>query len=167
MRIRAAESGELADLLVLERAAGQIFRDVGMAPVAEYPPMSVGELERFRAAGLAWVVDSGGPVAYLVASLVDGCLHIDQVSTHPSYGRRGIGGLLIEHAAAYASSAGLPALTLTTFVDVPWNGPYYARCGFRVLAADEVTPGLRAIREHEAGIGLDRWPRACMRREVA
>jgi hypothetical protein len=49
---------------------------------------------------------------------------------------------------------------------VPWNGPYYQRCGFRVLAGDELTPGLRAIREHEIALGLDRWPRVCMRRDV-
>jgi hypothetical protein len=31
----------------------------------------------------------------------------------------------------------------------------------------EVTPGLRAIRQREAEIGLDRWPRVCMRRDIA
>jgi len=46
---------------------------------------------------------------------------------------------------------GLPALTLTTFAYVPWNAPCYARCGFRVLDDAEITPGLRAIREQEAG----------------
>ena len=61
---------------------------------------------------------------------------------------------------------GLPALTLTTFAYVPWNAPYYARCGFRVLDDAEITPGLRAIREQEAALGLDRWPRVCMRRDL-
>ena len=60
----------------------------------------------------------------------------------------------------------LDALTLTTFRDVPWNAPYYRRCGFRVLDEQEWTPGLRAIREREAGHGLDRWPRVCMRRDL-
>jgi hypothetical protein len=49
---------------------------------------------------------------------------------------------------------------------VPWNAPYYARLGFRILDDAEVTPGLRAIRQREAEIGLDRWPRVCMRRDV-
>ena len=44
----------------------------------------------------------------------------------------------------------MPAVTLTTFRDVPWNAPYYERLGFRTLAADEITPGLAAIRAHEA-----------------
>jgi hypothetical protein len=57
-------------------------------------------------------------------------------------------------------------VTLTTFTEVPFNGPLYQRCGFRVLDGDEETPGLRAIRAHEASVGLDKWPRCCMRRDV-
>jgi hypothetical protein len=55
---------------------------------------------------------------------------------------------------------------LTTFTDVPWNAPYYQRLGFRRLSDDKLTPGLRAIRAREAAIGLDRWPRCCMRRDL-
>ena len=36
----------------------------------------------------------------------------------------------------------------------------------RILDDAEVTPGLRAIRQREADIGLDRWPRVCMRRDI-
>jgi hypothetical protein len=61
---------------------------------------------------------------------------------------------------------GIAALTLTTFSQVPWNAPYYERCGFRCLDEAELTPGLRAIRRHEAEMGLDRWPRLCMRRDL-
>jgi hypothetical protein len=61
---------------------------------------------------------------------------------------------------------GMPALTLTTFTEVPWNAPYYRRCGFRCLEEAELTPGLRELRDHEAALGLDRWPRVCMRRDL-
>ena len=50
--------------------------------------------------------------------------------------------------------------------DVPWNAPYYARLGFRVLAPDQIGDGLRRIRGHEAALGLDRWPRVVMYRPV-
>lgn len=85
---------------------------------------------------------------------------------HPDFARRRLGRALLEHAAATARRAGLPALTLTTFVEVPWNGPYYERCGFRWLAEEELTPGLRAVRETERARGLDRWPRGCMSRAL-
>jgi N-acetylglutamate synthase-like GNAT family acetyltransferase len=97
---------------------------------------------------------------------VDGCLHVEQLSTAPAAARRGLGRALLDHAAGLAKAGGVPALTLTTFADVPWNGPYYERCGFRVLADDELTPGLREIRAHEIAFGLDRWPRVCMRRDL-
>jgi len=57
----------------------------------------------------------------------------------------------------------IDALTLTTFREVPWNGPYYQRLGFVYLTVEEETPGLRAIRSSERERGLDKWPRACMR----
>jgi len=44
--------------------------------------------------------------------------------------------------------------------------PYYERGGFRILRPDEVTAELAAIRRHEADIGLDQWPRVCMRRDL-
>ena len=50
---------------------------------------------------------------------------------------------------------------------MPWNAPYYERCGFRTLPADNLTPGLLRIRREEADHGLDDWPRVCMRRLLA
>jgi GNAT superfamily N-acetyltransferase len=139
-----------------------------MREVAEDEPLSIGELARYHQAGLAWVVadDADVPVAYLVADRVDGNLHVEQVSVHPGSARRGLGRMLLAPVAAHARSEGVPALTLTTFVQVPWNAPYYARCGFHLLDDDALTPGLHKIREHEAARGMDRWPRACMRRAL-
>jgi ribosomal protein S18 acetylase RimI-like enzyme len=45
------------------------------------------------------------------------------VSVHPRCARRGVGRALIDHLADHARATGAPALTLTTFADVPWNGP--------------------------------------------
>lgn len=153
----------------IERAAGAAFRDIGMAAIADDEPLSVAELAHFQRAGHAWVaVDhTGSPVAYLIAEVVDGNLHIEQVSVHPGSARRGVGRRLLEHAADRARADGRRALTLTTFSEVPWNAPYYRRCGFRVLAAGELTAGLREVRRREAALGLDRWPRVCMRRDLS
>jgi ribosomal protein S18 acetylase RimI-like enzyme len=168
VRIRAARTSELPVLQTIERAAGQLFASIGMAEITQYEPYPLPVLAASEQAGLLWVMasESDEPVAYLMASAVDGCLHIDQVSVHPDSGRRRLGRALLDHAAGHASAEDLAALTLTTFASVPWNAPYYVRCGFRVLDDAELTPGLRAIRQHEAGLGLDRWPRVCMRREL-
>jgi GNAT superfamily N-acetyltransferase len=168
MHIRAASVTELPALQAIERAAGLMFCDIGMPEIAEYGPWPLPVMMARQDAGRLWVVagDDDVPVAYLMADLVDGCLQIEQVTVHPSSARRGLGRALLDHAASRAAADGLPALTLTTFAHVPWNAPYYARCGFRVLDGAEMTPGLQAIREREAAMGLDRWPRVGMRRDV-
>lgn len=168
MHIRAAVVEELPALQDIERAAGQCFHDVGMPEIAEDEPLALDELIRYQRAGRVWVVvgETGRPVAYLLADLVDGNLHVEQVSVHPDSARRGVGRSLLERVAERARAEGILALTLTTFVQVPWNAPYYVRCGFRDLDETELTPGLRAIRRREAAHGLDRWPRVCMRRDL-
>ncbi|MEU9229868.1 GNAT family N-acetyltransferase [Streptomyces massasporeus] len=168
MRIRLATRAELPALQDVERAAGAPFRELGMPEIADDEPPALDVLERYRRAGRCWVAvdegDEGGrPAAYLLAEPVDGALHIEQVSVHPRAARRGVGRALLAHAADRAREEGLTALTLTTFTDVPWNAPYYARLGFRPLPEADLTPGLRAIRATEAAHGLDRWPRVCMR----
>ncbi|MFH8407813.1 GNAT family N-acetyltransferase [Streptomyces sp. NPDC018019] len=164
--LRAATPGDLPALRAVERAAGEAFRALGMDRIADDEPPSLPELTRYQQAGRALVACAGTadgtPLAYLLWEPVDGCAHIEQVSVHPDAARRGLGRALIERAWR---DSGLPALTLTTFAAVPWNAPYYARLGFRVLAEDGLSPGLREIRRREAALGLDRWERVCMRRD--
>ncbi|MEV0918688.1 GNAT family N-acetyltransferase [Streptomyces sp. NPDC049967] len=168
MRIRPARRPALPLLQDIERAAGEPFRAVGMSGVADDEPPSLDVLDEYRRAGRAWVTVGADdrPLGYLVADPVDGAAHIEQVSVHPAAARRGLGSALIGHTDRWAAAEGLAALTLTTFSHVPWNAPYYARLGFRVLTEAELTDGLRKIRAEEAEHGLDRWPRVCMRRDV-
>ncbi len=159
---------ELPLLQDIERAAGQAFHDIGMSAIAADEPPALAVLAGYQRAGRAWVRvdDANLPVAYLIADVIDGSLHLEQVSVHPGSAHRGMGRSLIEHAAGHAKDEGLPALTLITFARVPWNAPYYERCGFWYLDDAELTPGLRALRRREAEHGLDRWPRVCMRRDL-
>ena len=168
MTIREARSDELAILQDIELAAGRRFAEVGMEEVADDEPLSLEALRHYQSDGRAWVAvdDLDRPVAYLVAELVDGNTHIEQVSVRSDHAHKGAGRALIEQVATWAAERGMPALTLTTFADVPWNAPYYERCGFRRLSESELTPGLRDKRECEAALGLDRWPRVCMRRTL-
>lgn len=168
VRIRPATPEDLARLQAIEVAAGAAFRDVGMADIADHAPPPIPTLAGYQQAGRAWVAVDGGdlPIAYLLVDLIDGCAHVEQVSVHPEHARRGVGRALLDHVSAWAAGQGIGALTLTTFRDVPWNGPYYKRLGFRELAADEITPGLAEVVAAEAAHGLDPAARLCMRREV-
>lgn len=163
---RIARADELTELQRIEVASGAPFREIGMADIADMPPLPLDALARCQQAGQVWVtVDSADrPIAFVMVDLVDGCAHVQQVSVDPGYARRGIGRGLLGHVAGWAADRGLPALTLTTFRSVPWNGPYYARCGFREMTAAEVTPGLAEVLATEAALGLDPAERIAMRR---
>lgn len=112
----------------IERAAGVIFRDLGMHAIADDEPPPAAALAVYQARGRAWVcVDEGDvPVAYLLIDLIDAQAHIEQVSVHPKVARQGVGAMLIETAASWAQDLELMSLTLTTYQDVPWNRRYYA-----------------------------------------
>lgn len=61
---------------------------------------------------------------------------------------------------------GAPAVTLTTFRDVPWNAPFYERRGFRVLDESGLSAVFdRLLDEEGAAYGLPRELRVVMRQD--
>jgi GNAT superfamily N-acetyltransferase len=148
----------------IEIAAGRLFAEIGMHDVAEDGAHESDVLAGHVAGGRAWVAERNDTVCgYALADLLDGTAHLEQVTVHPDHGRLGIGGRLIEAVADWARGRGSATLTLLTFRDVAWNGPYYRRLGFVDLADGELGPELAALRAHEAELGLDVSIRGAMR----
>ena len=56
--------------------------------------------------------------------------HLEQLSVHPDHGRRGVGRALLRAGIEWAHDHGYRELTLVTYREVPWNGPFYATEGF-------------------------------------
>jgi GNAT superfamily N-acetyltransferase len=166
--IRLLGADELTTVQQIENAAGRPFAEIGMHEIAADAPPDQASLEGYQADGRAWVLvdDQDVPIGFVLVDLVDSGAHIEQVSIHPDHARNGLGRTLIDHVAGWAREQQLDELTLTTFTEVAWNGPYYSRLGFVAVPPAELGPQLRAIREHEAAIGLDRWPRTAMRRPL-
>ena len=166
--IRPARADEVEALRSIEKASGALFADIGMHSIAEATPMPAATVAGLAAAGRVWVAVDGDdrPVGWAAVELVDGHAHLEQLSVLPSHGRRGFGAALVEHVCGWAAAEGHDAVTLTTFREVAWNAPFYERLGFRALTEDELTPALRAVRAHEAELGLDPDIRAVMRRDL-
>jgi GNAT superfamily N-acetyltransferase len=167
--IRPTRSADLPVIQQIELAAGELFRTIGMADIADHPVPTVEVLTAYQRAGHSWVaVDhTDRPVAFVLVRLVDGAAHIEQVSIDPAHAHRRIGRDLIDHVEAWATGLGLrPALTLTTFRDVQWNGPYYERLGFSVLAPSDRGPELASLMADEAAHGLDPAQRIAMLRPI-
>lgn len=167
--IRATRSEESLVLRLIERRAGERFREVGLDHIAADEPLSAELLAQYVAAGRSWVaVDAHDhPVGYVLVDEVDACAHIEQVSVDPLYQGIGIGRALVDRMRAWAIHEGRAALTLTTFAAVPWNAPLYAHLGFVVLSDTEIGPELRAVRDAETARGTDReMARVCMKLAV-
>jgi GNAT superfamily N-acetyltransferase len=166
--IRAAATADIARMQWLEIDAGRRFLDVGLDAIAGDGPYPEALLAGHIADGTAWVaVDAAGEaIGYAFASVVDGEGHLDQVSVARAAMGGGVGTALIDAVCDWATSRGLDAVTLTTFRDVPFNGPYYERRGFLALAADELGPQLAGIRAQERANGIDVAERVAMRRRL-
>ena len=167
MNIRVARRDDLLHVQDIERRAGALFVDAGMPEIAEHPPPTIDEL--INAALLLVAVagqgdDADRPIGYAWVEIVDGHAHLEQLSVLPNHGRRGVGTRLLDAVAQWALERGDHEVTLTTFRDIPFNAPMYARRGYVVIPADERPPGLVALVGEEASHGLDPAGRVAMRR---
>ncbi|WP_067142776.1 GNAT family N-acetyltransferase [Microtetraspora malaysiensis] len=155
--IRWADKEDLAGLVQVELAADRTFVPLGIV----FPPGTT-MIEECDDPGRVIVADRP-PVGFALLGQVDGLTHLDQLAVDPDHQGQGVGTRLIE-AVCDAAAATSDAITLTTFRDVPWNAPWYARRGFEVLPPENWGPELRALVEHERALGLEIAPRVVMRK---
>lgn len=167
-RIRERRPADDAALVRIENRAAGLFRDHGHPALADDPLAGVEALRRLIEGGRVWVAQEQGgePAGFAVAGLLDGFLHLRELSVDPAHGRRGLGAALVGAVAAAAKRAGCAGVSLTTFRFVPFNGPFYERLGFRELALDLAPPALCAAFRHELPQGIDMKERVLMVRGV-
>ncbi|GLW23501.1 GNAT family N-acetyltransferase [Microbispora triticiradicis] len=160
--IRQAEPADLAALPEIERAADGMFAPLGIV----FPPGTTVVEECDDPARV--IVAGRPPVGFALLGVVDGLTHLEQIAVHPGHANQGIGTRLLEavFATAAAPQSTNRAVTLTTFRDVPWNAPWYARRGFRVIQPSEWGPELSALVEHERALGIEVAPRVVMRKDL-
>jgi len=162
--IRPARADDLAALPRIEHAAAVHFRTTPYADLADEPLSDAADLDH----EYVWVaVDQDDhPIGFAIVHVLDESVHLHELDVHPDHARQRLGRRLIETVGDWARGRGATALTLTTFEDVPWNGPYYARLGFRTLDVTMLSPGLQAVRQAEAEAGLPMAHRICMQLDL-
>jgi GNAT superfamily N-acetyltransferase len=162
--IRPARPDDLAALPVIEHAAAAHFRTTPYAYLADEPLSDEADLNH----EYVWVAveQADLPIAFAIVHLLAEAVHLHELDVHPDYARQGLGRQLVATVADWARARGATALTLTTFADVPWNGPYYTRLGFRTLDPATLSPGLQAVRQGEAEARLPMEHRICMQLDL-
>lgn len=154
--IREAHAGDVAAMRKVERRAAWLFEAIsGYEFCATADVRDVTEHQRVLAAGKSFAAEvSGAIVGFAMIEPLDGEAHLIEIDVDPDYQRQGLARRLIDAACAWARSQSLPAMTLTTHRDIPWNAPFYARLGFVAFEPEPDRPGLRAIIQREMDGGL-------------
>lgn len=150
VRVREMRAGDGAAVAAVSHAAGRMFADAGM----ELPPDDPAEMVAHAERVLVAEDPAAGRVVGLAATgTVDGALHLEELAVDPALGRQGVGSRLLEQVCGRALEEGFTAVTLTTFRDVSWNGPWYTRRGFRRCArpSGARSCGVCGSRKHRYG----------------
>ena len=162
--LRLARPADAEKMPAIEAAAGKLFESVdGLAGVAGDQTLPLDRLQRYIRKGHCLVAHVGETMAGFLANEPFGReLHVWEMSVHPDCQRRGIGAGLLRACMIDARNSGFKAVTLTTFRDVPWNGPFYARLGFEEVTALDAHPRLAGELALEADHGLPAERRCAM-----
>ena len=166
-RLVTIRNGSLEDvprLREIERDAIQLFGSVDMLEITLADATPAPLYEAAAASGLLLVAAMPEPAGFALLQPLDGGLYVFELDVARRHQRRGIGRALVD--AALERARGLAHLTLTTFRDVPWNGPWYQRLGFAEVPAAEIGPGLAAIVAREQANGHDMSRRIALRRRL-
>lgn len=166
MTLRRARAADVPLLPAVERSSGQLFEGVTLQSTAD--PDETLPLATLDAAlqddGLWVAIDSDDrPLGFVAVTRHGDESFIAQLSVAFDAQGQGLGRELMGAAIDAARQRGSHAVTLTTFRDIRWNAPFYARLGFRLLAPDELSPHLIATLADEAARGLLPAERCAMR----
>jgi 4-diphosphocytidyl-2-C-methyl-D-erythritol kinase len=167
MKIRPARPDEVPHLTNIESRAGALFVGLIEAEVAA-SCVDPRELDGAVAEGRVLVAvdddDRAQGFAYLMVVL--GEAHLEELDVVPEHGRRGVGAALVEAACQWARARGHATLSLSTYRDIPWNAPFYARRGFAQVAESDFTAAHLHTFERERRKGYDMPRRTLMVRRV-
>jgi GNAT superfamily N-acetyltransferase len=164
--IRRPHPHEIKLLPQIENEADLRYRRVGLGQVVDMPPASLASLETGRREGRLWIAVSSlnRPVGFALMKFPGGTAWLDQLSVLQRWQGRGFGSALIDRTVAAARDRGHRTLYLSTYRDVPWNAPYYARRGFEEMPRADWPHVFRMQAMEGNRQGHPPWRRTIMRR---
>lgn len=151
MRVRLAGNHECVLLPAIEMSAGEAFADIGMHDVAGDSTPPADAWEPHCASQTLWVAvdEADRPFGFLASGVQADILFIYELAVARDRQRQGAGRALIAAAEKGAKTLGMRAVYLTTFCDVPFNGPYYRELGYAVVADADLPPVLKPVMDAE------------------
>lgn len=152
--VRPARPSDLRRIAAIEDAGGPMFAEYfGPRSVPALTAPAPSGAERDGHGFLLVAAEDRRLVGFAHVVPHDLHAHLDQLAVLPSHHRRGIGTALVRSAMEEARWAGFDRMSLCTYRDVPWNGPFYAGLGFAEV--ERLEPFQVDLRAHERRLGLD------------
>ena len=155
IQLRPAVGQDLPALSHIEREAATLF-PASVLPPHLAMPLPLEALEACLAASGLWVAEEEafGPIGFIAAKPCGTALHVVEMDVLPNRSRQGTGTRLLLHLCDVARQRAHTHVTLSTFADLPWNAPFYARHGFAEPSDFSAFPHLLAALESERARGL-------------
>lgn len=166
--ITPAELDDVPALIAVDKAASSMFAATGLLSddaLDDHVPAEVFEHEIPLFNVFVARNQHGWAVGFALIRMRGNGLYLDQVSVHPDHGQKGIGRALLIRILTEAELRKLPHVSLSTFRDVPWNGPFYASMGFKEIPNDKLEAYMREIEDAQRPF-MDVTKRCFMRRKV-
>lgn len=156
VQIRRARPSDLRRVAAIEDAGGPMYAEhFGERTVPALTARAASGAERDGQGFLLVAVDDRRLVGFAHVVPHELHAHLEQLSVLPAYHRRGIGSDLVRAAMEEARWAGYDRMSLSTYRDVPWNGPFYAALGFVEVADAHLERFQRDLRAAERALRLD------------
>ncbi|MDJ0921099.1 MAG: GNAT family N-acetyltransferase [Henriciella sp.] len=166
--ITEAGIGDIPAIVEADKAAAKLFAPTGLLrPEAlnDHVPVDVLTTEITDKNVFVMRDEADIAVGFILIRPRGTGLYLDQISVHPDHGQKGLGSALMLTVIEQAEERRLPHVSLSTFRDLPWNGPFYASLGFKELPRDKYEPYMFEIEEAQEPL-MDITKRCFMRRRV-
>lgn len=163
--IRNSTYLDIEQLINIEKSATQAFSSIpDLKWLVDAPVLSAEIHQEFIANIYAYsIVDiENQVVGFLYAKRQDNDFYILEFDVRSDLQGQGIGRQLIEFAIQIAQDQQFLSVTLTTFIDIAWNRPFYEKLGFVILAQSEQPAYLKQALENEVKCGFKAETRCAM-----
>jgi N-acetylglutamate synthase-like GNAT family acetyltransferase len=143
--LRLSRIKDTADLCRISAEARLRYRGFpSLAHIAETPALSPARLEACRVV-VALDSESQKILGFVAMRVLDELLYLDNISVESSASGVGIGATLLSAVIEHAKRLGIRAVSLTTFREPPWNGPWFRKHGFLTMPAACIGEGLKQV----------------------
>lgn len=173
MNVRQASVDDIGTISAIDSSASERFRSIPALADLAGDNESTEKINKWLENGRVYIVeDNPKSIGFIAAHAEDSVIHVDEIAVSLENQGKGAGTMLLDAVADWAcemlcqSGASTARVSLTTYPDVSWNGPWYRKYGFEEVDAESVGAWLVAQESEERWLIREGYRRGCMLLEI-